>query len=104
MNDGKATGPRRGWLRRGLWVAAAAVALLLASQIQGDIPLDILKGRYAGGASRFVDVGGLQVHYRDEGEGPPLLLLHGFPQTKLMWRDIAPQLVQSPAFAGEGHQ
>src|SRR3954468_12909273 len=26
------------------------------------------------------------------GTGPPLLLLHGFPQTHLMWRDIAPRL------------
>src|SRR3954468_5341002 len=26
------------------------------------------------------------------GSGPPLLLLHGFPQTHLMWRDIAPRL------------
>jgi len=26
------------------------------------------------------------------GSGPPLLLLHGFPQTHLMWRDVASQL------------
>ncbi|QYF87310.1 alpha/beta fold hydrolase [Brevundimonas sp. PAMC22021] len=26
------------------------------------------------------------------GQGHPLLLLHGFPQTGLMWRDIAPDL------------
>lgn len=26
------------------------------------------------------------------GSGPPLVLLHGFPQTSLMWRDIAPLL------------
>ena len=25
---------------------------------------------------------------------PPLLLLHGFPETHLMWRDIAPILAQ----------
>ena len=28
------------------------------------------------------------------GTGPGLLLLHGFPQTQLMWRDIAPRLAQ----------
>lgn len=27
------------------------------------------------------------------GEGPPLLLLHGFPQTHLMWRHITPLLI-----------
>ena len=26
------------------------------------------------------------------GSGPPLLLLHGFPQTHLMWREVASQL------------
>jgi haloacetate dehalogenase len=26
------------------------------------------------------------------GEGPPLLLLHGFPETHLMWREVAPRL------------
>jgi haloacetate dehalogenase len=29
---------------------------------------------------------------RTAGNGPPLLLLHGFPETHLMWRDIAPRL------------
>jgi haloacetate dehalogenase len=26
------------------------------------------------------------------GSGPPILLLHGFPQTHLMWRSVAPLL------------
>ncbi|MGN7723084.1 alpha/beta fold hydrolase [Chitinophaga sp. 22620] len=29
------------------------------------------------------------------GEGPPLLLLHGFPETKAAWHQIAPQLAAS---------
>jgi haloacetate dehalogenase len=28
------------------------------------------------------------------GSGPPLLLLHGFPETLAMWRDVAPRLAQ----------
>jgi haloacetate dehalogenase len=32
------------------------------------------------------------IFVRHGGTGPPLLLLHGFPQTHLMWRDIAPTL------------
>ncbi|WP_299702872.1 alpha/beta fold hydrolase [uncultured Tateyamaria sp.] len=29
-----------------------------------------------------------------QGDGPPVLLLHGFPQTRAMWHAIAPQLAQ----------
>jgi haloacetate dehalogenase len=33
-----------------------------------------------------------EVHVRVGGSGPPLLLLHGFPQTHLMWHAVAPRL------------
>jgi haloacetate dehalogenase len=34
------------------------------------------------------------VHARVGGTGPPLLLLHGFPQTHLMWHSTAPLLAE----------
>ncbi len=34
------------------------------------------------------------VHARVGGSGPPLLLLHGFPQTHLMWHAVAPTLLE----------
>jgi haloacetate dehalogenase len=34
------------------------------------------------------------VHARVGGSGPPLLLLHGYPQTHLMWHAAAPLLAQ----------
>lgn len=33
------------------------------------------------------------VHLRHAGSGPPVLLLHGYPQTHLMWSEVAPGLV-----------
>lgn len=41
-----------------------------------------------------VRVGDLTVFIRQGGSGMPLLLLHGFPETHLMWRHIAPILAQ----------
>jgi len=38
--------------------------------------------------SRFADVGGAQVHYIDEGEGPVLLCLHGNPTWSFLYRHI----------------
>lgn len=38
------------------------------------------------------DVGETQIHYVRAGSGPPVLLLHGFPQTHAMWHAVAPEL------------
>jgi haloacetate dehalogenase len=39
-----------------------------------------------------VDTGETRIFVRWGGAGPPLLLLHGFPETHLMWRHVAPRL------------
>jgi haloalkane dehalogenase len=39
-------------------------------------------------ASRFAEAEGARVHYADEGEGPPLLLLHGNPTWSFLYRDV----------------
>jgi haloacetate dehalogenase len=49
-----------------------------------------------GGFETFqVDVSGNTIFGRRYGEGPPILLVHGFPRTSLMWRDVAPQLANN---------
>ncbi|MQA06547.1 MAG: alpha/beta fold hydrolase [Streptosporangiales bacterium] len=39
-----------------------------------------------------VDVGGVRISCAVGGSGPPVLLLHGYPQTHLIWHHVAPQL------------
>lgn len=39
-------------------------------------------------------VNGTHVHFRSGGSGPPLLLLHGYPQTHVMWHTIAGRLAR----------
>lgn len=41
-----------------------------------------------------VETGEASINVRRGGSGRPVLLLHGFPQTSLMWRDIAPLLAR----------
>ena len=42
-----------------------------------DISLEELKKEYANEQSEFVEINGMQVHYRDEGNGFPIVLMHG---------------------------
>jgi haloacetate dehalogenase len=41
-----------------------------------------------------VPAGDTGIFVRARGSGPPLLLLHGFPETHLMWREVAPRLAR----------
>lgn len=43
---------------------------------------------------RFVDLPGLRTHVAEAGSGPPVLLLHGFPQHWWEWRKVIPELAQ----------
>jgi len=44
--------------------------------------------------SRYVDTGDLRQHVVTGGQGPPLLLVHGWPQTWYAWRLVMPDLAR----------
>src|SRR5437763_4570805 len=44
--------------------------------------------------SRIATVGGLKLHYLTAGQGPTVILLHGYTQTSRMWRPIIPRLAE----------
>jgi haloacetate dehalogenase len=39
-------------------------------------------------------VNGVEINFRRAGSGPPVLLLHGYPQTHAMWHAVAPTLAR----------
>src|SRR5512141_2245227 len=41
-----------------------------------------------------VRTSGAEIHCVVGGSGPPLLLLHGYPQTHAMWHKVAPGLAE----------
>ncbi|MDB4873824.1 MAG: alpha/beta hydrolase [Gemmatimonadetes bacterium] len=83
---------RRSLTRRVLRGAAIAVGSLLlvaviaiAAMVRPDIPLAALMPEYGAAPSRFVHIEGMRIHYRDEGTGQPLVLLHGFGSSLFTW-------------------
>src|SRR3954468_9682230 len=41
---------------------------------------------------RFLDAGGLRMHFVEAGEGEPVVMLHGWPQHWYVWRHVIPLL------------
>ncbi len=53
-----------------------------------------LRAKYASAADRYAIVEGVEIAYRDEGEGPVLLLIHGSSTTLRSWDPVAAELVK----------
>jgi haloacetate dehalogenase len=50
---------------------------------------------FPGFEQRRIATSGAEINLVTGGSGPPLLLLHGYPQTHVMWRNIAPRLAEA---------
>ncbi len=74
-----ATGGRNRTLAAGAQASAAA---------SGSSPF------FPGFTVSKVKTSGAEIHVVKGGQGPPLLLLHGAPQTHITWRLVAPQLMK----------
>jgi haloacetate dehalogenase len=49
---------------------------------------------FPGFSSDMVETSGTTIHVLRKGSGPPLLLLHGYPETHVTWRKVAPKLAE----------
>ncbi len=49
---------------------------------------------FANFRERRIKTSGTEIFLRMGGAGPPLLLLHGYPQTHVIWHKIAPELAK----------
>src|ERR671922_91576 len=65
---------------------------MLVSHMPGH--LEQRSGMLDGFETAQVETGETRIFVRWSGSGSPILLLHGFPQTHLMWRGVAPLLAR----------
>jgi haloacetate dehalogenase len=54
----------------------------------------VMTAPFPGFSQHRIRTKGAEINLRRGGEGPPVLLLHGYPQTHLCWHRVAPQLAR----------
>jgi haloacetate dehalogenase len=77
--------------RRAFLGASASLALGGISRSQTSMGSET----FPGFERKEVRTEGASIHTLHGGSGPPLLLLHGFPQSHVEWHKIAPELARS---------
>lgn len=72
----------------GVWAAVAALGVSDVAQAQTASPAAIIE--------QDATVNGLKLHYLQagQGDGTPIVLLHGYAETSRMWRPLMPRLAQ----------
>ena len=78
-----------------LMLAGASLLALVFFHYHSGLPLQELKARYTYPDSHFVEVQGMNVHYRKSGAGVPLLLIHGTGSSLHTWEGWATELKDS---------
>ena len=61
--------------------------VLIYNGSYADVSVEDLKIAYANEHSKFIEINGMQVHYRDEGKGFPIVLVHGTASSLHTWND-----------------
>jgi len=85
-------------VKKFLWalvVIFGIILILVGSQVRFGIPVPQLKEQYANDDSKFIHVMGMNVHYRDQGDGPVVGLVHGTSSSLHTWNAWTDSLKQN---------
>lgn len=88
-------------LKKFLKILLALVAVLLIAfavfwfSRPVDVSFDELKATIPHSEySKFVEIGGVKIHYQEKGTGTPLVLIHGYTSSVYTWKDLFEPLSQ----------
>ena len=68
-----------------LYALIILLIVLIKGAIYSDISVEELKKEYANEHSKFIEINEMQVHFRDEGKGFPIVLVHGTASSLHTW-------------------
>ena len=57
------------------------------------LSLESLRQKYGDAEGLIAEIGGVEVYFKDQGEGPAILMIHGSRSTLRTWDRITPELV-----------
>lgn len=84
-----------GQLLLAITAALCVGGFLFTLWIYRDISAEVLEAEYGNPPSQFVVIDGVRVHFRDEGEGTPIILVHGHWGSLFQWDSWMPTLLQT---------
>ncbi|WP_199554267.1 alpha/beta fold hydrolase [Sandaracinobacteroides hominis] len=73
-------------------LSVAAPAVAQAAQPSPYLTVEQLRAKFADKDSKFANIGGVEIHYKDEGKGPVLLMVHGSQSSLRTWDGVVAKL------------
>ncbi len=75
-------------MKKLVWISVTCMILLTTGCAylgMNTVPLQDLKAKYADSESKIIHIDDMDIHYKDEGQGPVLILLHGVCASLHTW-------------------
>ena len=79
---------------KGILYLLVGILLIGKYVVSPDKTLEELAPKYAAAPSQFLSLNGRKIHYRDEGEGPTIVLIHGTGASLHTWEDWTQDLIK----------
>ena len=83
------------YLKKFLIFLTLGILFLLIFSISPDKSFEELAPKYAASPSSFIEVKGIKIHYRDQGQGYPIVLIHGTGASLHTWDAWTEELIKT---------
>ena len=83
------------YFKKFLFFLTLGILLLGVFSVSPDKSFEEIAPKYAASPSKFIEVKGLKIHYRDQGKGYPIVLIHGTGASLHTWDEWTEELIKN---------